>query len=304
MWTKIDDKFPDHPKVVDAGPLAELLYVHGLCYANRYLTDGKIANRMANRMANDIAEGMQLLYGKSFAAQELIDRLLRSDLWERTEDGYQVHDFHDCNPTAEEAREKREAVTHARKEAGKRGAAARWQNGKRDGKNMAPNPNPNHKEEKKKNAGQARKRPASLPDGFSLPRLWQLMGVTFGKLTWSGADFARETQAVEIVTAAVPTATEQDIVNFLLYIRSCDSEWKSNGAGMPLLSRCKTDYGSWVNAGKPDAPTGGKRNGSTAGKPTVSEVLTDIFRPSATDEATDYRRLPAGREDVAYRRGA
>lgn len=39
-------------------------------------------------------------------------------------------------------------------------------------------------------------------------------------------------------------------------------------------------------------------------KPTVSEVLTDIFRAGDAPEATDYRRLQAGGADVAYRRGA
>jgi uncharacterized protein YdaU (DUF1376 family) len=45
-------------------------------------------------------------------------------------------------------------------------------------------------------------------------------------------------------------------------------------------------------------------NGSRSNKPTVSEVLTDIFRASDPAEATNHRRLQAGGADVAYRRGA
>ena len=60
---------------------------------------------------------------------------------------------------------------------------------------------------------------------------------------------------------------------------------------------------TWLNWMRREAERGGKRNGSNS-KPTVSEVLTDIFRTGDTPEATDYRRLSAGGADVAYRRGA
>ncbi len=39
-WIKIDDQFSDHPKIIEAGPLAGWLYVSSLCYCGRYLTDG------------------------------------------------------------------------------------------------------------------------------------------------------------------------------------------------------------------------------------------------------------------------
>lgn len=42
MWVKVDDQFPDHPKVAAAGPAAAWLFVCGLCYCNRMLTDGFI----------------------------------------------------------------------------------------------------------------------------------------------------------------------------------------------------------------------------------------------------------------------
>ena len=38
-WVKIDDQFADHPKVMQAGPLAAWLYVCGLCYCGRCLTN-------------------------------------------------------------------------------------------------------------------------------------------------------------------------------------------------------------------------------------------------------------------------
>lgn len=140
MWSKLDDGFPDHPKVVEAGPLASWLYVCGLCYCNRYLTDGFIPVGQVRRLA-DVADALMLA-----------DRLVEVGLWEEVEGGFAIHDFHDLNMTAEEAKERREEISRLRSEAGRRGANARWQNGKRDsnlpskphgksdGKNMAPNP--------------------------------------------------------------------------------------------------------------------------------------------------------------------
>jgi len=34
-WVRLDDGFPDHPKALQAGPLACWLYVCGIAYANR-----------------------------------------------------------------------------------------------------------------------------------------------------------------------------------------------------------------------------------------------------------------------------
>lgn len=65
---------------------------------------------------------------------------------------------------------------------------------------------------------------------------------------------------------------------------------------------------AWMNgmgrAAKWQAEQGGKGNGSN-GKPTLSGVLTEIFRGTGdTDQANNHRRLPSGGQDTAYRRGA
>ena len=51
-WVKIDDHFSDHPKVVQAGPEAAWLYICGLCYCAKYLTDGFIPKRQVKRLAD------------------------------------------------------------------------------------------------------------------------------------------------------------------------------------------------------------------------------------------------------------
>lgn len=109
-WSKLDDNIFDHPKMLKAGEDAANLYVRGLVYCNRYLTDGHIPT-----------EALVTLSRKREAARYSAD-LVRVGLWETHPDGgWTVHDFHDHNPTAAEVAEKRAAIAAKRSEAGKRG---------------------------------------------------------------------------------------------------------------------------------------------------------------------------------------
>ena len=102
-WIKLDDQFADHPKVVAAGPLAAWLYVCGLTYCGRYLTDGWIPEGQVRKLA-DIDDA-------TAQAQRLVD----VGLWERVDDGYLVHDYLEYNPTGE--RVKAERAANARRQA-------------------------------------------------------------------------------------------------------------------------------------------------------------------------------------------
>jgi hypothetical protein len=95
-WVKLDDQFTDHPKVVAAGPLAAWLYICGLTYAARYLTDGFIPAAQVRRLA-DLGE-----------PERLAERLVGVELWEREEAGYRIHDYLDFNPSAAQVRKERE----------------------------------------------------------------------------------------------------------------------------------------------------------------------------------------------------
>jgi hypothetical protein len=68
-WVKLDDQIADHPKMIAVGPMAAWLYVCGLTYCNRYLTDGVIPIAQAPRLA-DIEE-----------PAPLIARLVEVGLW-------------------------------------------------------------------------------------------------------------------------------------------------------------------------------------------------------------------------------
>ena len=102
-WVRIDDSFPDHPKAVQAGPLACWLYVCSIAYANRYLTDGFIPERQIWRLID------------SDDAEALADALIDSGLWEQADGGYQIHDYLDYQPSAE--RVKADRVHNAERQA-------------------------------------------------------------------------------------------------------------------------------------------------------------------------------------------
>jgi hypothetical protein len=99
-YALLDDQLPDHPKIVSAGPLAGWLYVCGLAYCTRLLTDGFIPTDQVRRLTTLAAEEVT----------PLVTRLLEVGLWEEAKDGYRVHDFDKHNPTAADVKAKRAAA--------------------------------------------------------------------------------------------------------------------------------------------------------------------------------------------------
>ena len=98
-WVKIDDQFSEHPKVMQAGLAASWLYIRGLCYTAKYLTDGFISQAAA--------EQLTMFAGSS---PELPEKLVECSLWERRNDGYQIHDYLDYNPTGAQVKAERAAA--------------------------------------------------------------------------------------------------------------------------------------------------------------------------------------------------
>lgn len=119
-WVRLDDLMPENPKVLRAGPGAGWLHVCALAYCNRNLTDGHVPATALRRLA-DLED----------PAREA-ERLVEAGLWDEVEDGYEIHDYLDFQPSAAEVRKQRET----KKKAGKAGARARWGSGT-DGKPVA-----------------------------------------------------------------------------------------------------------------------------------------------------------------------
>lgn len=120
-WVKLDDQFADHPKVTEAGPLAAWLYICGLTYCSRLLTDGFIPAAQVRRLA-DVK-----------SPDALAHRLVTVGLWEACEGGYRIHDYFDYQPT----RERVLSTRAVRADAGSLGGKRRASNAQADAKQDA-----------------------------------------------------------------------------------------------------------------------------------------------------------------------
>lgn len=121
-WAKVDDQFAEHPKVLALGRdrfAAMGLWLLGLTYSSRYLTDGFIP-------AGALPSG----------TNKLASRLVAVLLWERVQDGYRIHDFSDYQPSREEAEKLRADRAEAGRKGGLRSGSTR--SSKREANASAP----------------------------------------------------------------------------------------------------------------------------------------------------------------------
>lgn len=114
-FLNLDDNFADHPKVDALSDGAFRLHVAGLCYSSKHLTNGYIPADRAPRLVPRFRRAM-------------LEELL-GGLWLPALNGYEIHDYLDWNRSREEIEQDRERIKKARSEAGKKGAAKRWQSG-------------------------------------------------------------------------------------------------------------------------------------------------------------------------------
>lgn len=127
MWFKVDDTFWAHPKTACLEADAVALWLRAGCWSAQYLTDGFVP----------LWAIQMLTHGEDFAPVDSPARtLVDAGLWREVEFGYAFHDWDVYQPSADEVREKRRAISEVRAEAGRKGAAARWSDGK-NGKPMA-----------------------------------------------------------------------------------------------------------------------------------------------------------------------
>ena len=112
-WTRIDDKFYENSKILDAGALGAHLYIAGLIHCNVKRTDGFIADCFVPGIGGD-----------AFDSKRFAKKLVENKLWDRVEGGYQVHDFLQFNKSKEEI----ERLNEARKNNGKTGGRPRKAN--------------------------------------------------------------------------------------------------------------------------------------------------------------------------------
>lgn len=107
-WFKVDDGLAFHAKVVQAGNPAMGLWVRAGSWSAQQLTDGFIPEQIA------------LTLGTKGQAAALV----AVDLWEVVDGGYQIHDYLDYNPTADEVRADQARKHEAKVKAGRAGGVA------------------------------------------------------------------------------------------------------------------------------------------------------------------------------------
>ena len=162
-WVRVDDAAPEHPKIAQCGPLGFALWIAGLAYCNRNLTDGFIPTGVASRLlswTHPDSEGNHLKLaatwdgeymggGWDIDAEEVIAILIRVDLWEEVPGGYRVHDYLDYQPSKQDIlalKEKRAAAgriggLHTQANAKASALATPQANGQAKSK-PSPRPNP------------------------------------------------------------------------------------------------------------------------------------------------------------------
>lgn len=99
MWVKVDDGFPEHPKVIEAGRhlgtygrgRVIAIWQVAICYCNRNLTDGFIDEPTVRTWT---------LYDKRPLDVALV--MAGAGLMARVEGGFRFHDYHDYQPSAKE----------------------------------------------------------------------------------------------------------------------------------------------------------------------------------------------------------
>ncbi|MFC8983874.1 hypothetical protein [Streptomyces sp. NPDC057115] len=123
-YVKVHDGLPDHPKIIEAGGEAGWLYICGLAYASRQLTDGVLPKRLVRRLTD----------GSNPEANA--SALVRVGLWHDGEhacpkcpqagpDSYVIHDYLDHQRSASEVADLRAKRAAAGQRGGKRSGESR-----------------------------------------------------------------------------------------------------------------------------------------------------------------------------------
>lgn len=113
-WIKVDDHFDEHPKLARVGPLGWSLWLAGLAYCNRNLTDGFIPYITARRLVSweflmprdgsDVEQVWSIgintgMHGEDVDSDLVIGLLIDAGLWEEVTAGYRVHDYQEYQPS-------------------------------------------------------------------------------------------------------------------------------------------------------------------------------------------------------------
>lgn len=123
-YVRVHDGLPDHPKIIEAGGEAGWLYICGLAYASRQLTDGVLPRRLVPRLTD------------SSKPEASASALVRVGLWHDGEhdcpscpqagpDAYVIHDYLEHQRSSAEVADLRAKRAAAGQRGGKRSGESR-----------------------------------------------------------------------------------------------------------------------------------------------------------------------------------
>lgn len=165
MAVKKDDRlfapFPiemdEHPKIIGLSDRAFRAIIEATFYSRRMLTDGFLDERVVLRR-----------WGQD-AADELSSNDPQRPSWNRVEGGWQIHDFDKHHPLRAEIEAKRADVSEKRSQAGRIGAAKRWQgDGKPEASDSSETESQTETETTTSKEVVARKRASTVPLKFKI----------------------------------------------------------------------------------------------------------------------------------------
>lgn len=104
-WVKVDDLITEHEKCVGLSANAWCLWLHGITYCSRNLTDGKIPKAMLARLSG--------VSKPSAAASELV----AAGLWDDSDGAFWVHDYLEHQRSREQVEAERAAAAERQRKA-------------------------------------------------------------------------------------------------------------------------------------------------------------------------------------------
>ena len=174
-WVKLDDHYPDHPKLHLVGAIGLAIQTAAICFCGRHLTDGKLsfsdADSLIRSVLSPITDGEGVTWGISMTSGmvgrdadefDWTSLMVEAGLWDQIASGFRVHDYLNYNPTRREWNELQEKKQLAGKAGGQASAKARAQAKSNPVPVPVPVPKPKPKKKEKEQVA---------PDGASLPEI-------------------------------------------------------------------------------------------------------------------------------------
>jgi hypothetical protein len=150
-WVRLEDTFPEHPKVLAAGDAATMVFIRGLCYSARYLTDGFVP----------------LAAARTLGTARQVTTLVAIHLWDQADGGYRIHDYLRYNPTRAQVEAKRTDLSEKRAAAGRLGGRAtfnREDGAKQNASKAESKTQANEKQNESPGRGKQNESPVPIPD--------------------------------------------------------------------------------------------------------------------------------------------